>query len=128
MFLLGGYLLDSNGNSWSVNKASVMSEKFENDAVAFRLCGAVNSRPLNSVPLYYLVPAANIWHDFPAVEGRQTIYINDAWQGIRRLTSGADPGWLPPTPAGVSVLDDEKHTHHIYDVNTGVFIQNTEDQ
>lgn len=122
MFLLGGYLLDSNGNSWRVNKDQPPSEKFEDDAIAFRLCSALHKFPLSPTPLYYIVPARNIGDDLPAAGKRQTIYINDVYKGIRRLNSASDSGWLLPIPAGVRALDDERHTHHVFDVSSGIFV------
>lgn len=122
MLLLGGYFLDSNGNSWRVNKDQAPSEKFEDDAVAFRLCSTLQKFPLSPTPLYYIVPACNIGDDLPAAGKRQTIYINDVHKGIRRLNFASDSGWLLPTPNGVRALDDEKCSHHVFDVSSGVFV------
>ena len=113
--ILGADLFSTNGAHRRLRKGRENRTAQEVYPIAFRVCAELTHYELSDVSATYFVSAAAIQTDpeKPVMKrpSHQTIYINDAIMGLRRITPDHDSGWL--ASSAIAVWDDENRRHHV---------------
>ena len=112
-YFLCGQMLFGRKISTSISKLGNLSRGDGN--IGFRICSTIDDYP-PIVPLqeisYYFVSAARVGN-IQTIPGKTVMYINDIFNGIRRLTSSDDSGWLSPNEEMLSKFDTPNLRHYL---------------